>query len=223
MRIKSYFAPSVQSAIGLARKEFGDDVTLVTSHVAPLDARHLGEYEVVFAIEEPTAVAEVLKDASAEPFEFKQVLEEAVSTVKAPVTVDIPAKLDQIRSLLIEVGIDAPTVKALMTMIQRCSDARPPSACEDFDSAKGADARRQTVKELANSSGGAFHAATVLRELLDDAEHRKPAEPEPPPVTAAVTQQHTVTLAAANPPAAVNSQFTAAELAFFRSVAAPES
>ena len=44
MRIKSYFAASVQSAIGLARREFGDDVTLVTSHASALEARHLGEY-----------------------------------------------------------------------------------------------------------------------------------------------------------------------------------
>ena len=52
MRIKSYFAPSVQAAIAMTRKEFEDDVTLVTSHVAPMESRHLGEYEVVFAIEE---------------------------------------------------------------------------------------------------------------------------------------------------------------------------
>ena len=52
MRIKSYFAPSVQSAISTARKEFGDEVTLVTSHAAALESRHLGDYEVVFAVEE---------------------------------------------------------------------------------------------------------------------------------------------------------------------------
>lgn len=52
MRLKSYFAPTVQAAIALARKEFGDEITLVTSHVAPAHARQLGEYEVVFDVEE---------------------------------------------------------------------------------------------------------------------------------------------------------------------------
>lgn len=59
MRIKSYFAPSVQSAISIARREFGDDVTLVTSHTASLESRHLGDYEVVFAVEDqPEAEAQ---------------------------------------------------------------------------------------------------------------------------------------------------------------------
>jgi hypothetical protein len=52
MRIKSYFAESVQSAIGPAPKEFGDDVTLVMSHASALEARHLSEYDIVFAVDE---------------------------------------------------------------------------------------------------------------------------------------------------------------------------
>ena len=39
----------------VARKEFGDRVTLVTSHVAAPENRGAGEYEVVFAIDEPPA------------------------------------------------------------------------------------------------------------------------------------------------------------------------
>jgi hypothetical protein len=37
---------------------------------------------------------------------------------------------------------------------------------EFLKSAKGADARRQTVEELASPSGGAFDTATVLRVFL---------------------------------------------------------
>lgn len=71
MRIKSYFAPSVQSAISIARREFGDEVTLVTSHTASLESRHLGDYEVVFAVEEPEpadvkpTATQVIKGAAA--------------------------------------------------------------------------------------------------------------------------------------------------------------
>ena len=51
MRMKSYFANSVKVAMEQARRELGSDATLVTGHAAGSDARHLGEYEVVFATE----------------------------------------------------------------------------------------------------------------------------------------------------------------------------
>jgi flagellar biosynthesis GTPase FlhF len=55
MRLKSYFAGTVESAMYLARQEMGEDALLVNSRKAPPEARHLGEYEVVFAIEAPAA------------------------------------------------------------------------------------------------------------------------------------------------------------------------
>lgn len=145
MRIKSYFAPSVQSAISTARKEFGDEVTLVTSHTAALESRHLGDYEVVFAVDEPTAQpepAQIIKASAAvapppppppmpvlaEPVaetvstsdqsSFDAVLGQAIAT---PFSTEegIPAKLECVRTLLLEMGIDGAMTKALMTMIAR--------------------------------------------------------------------------------------------------------
>ncbi len=52
MRIKSYFAGSVERAIHDAREELGGEATLITSRRAAPDARHLGTYEVVFGIAE---------------------------------------------------------------------------------------------------------------------------------------------------------------------------
>ena len=49
MRIKSYFARTVEDAMGQARQELGAEAMLVQSRRAPPEARHLGEYEVVFA------------------------------------------------------------------------------------------------------------------------------------------------------------------------------
>jgi flagellar biosynthesis GTPase FlhF len=51
--MKSYFANSVQLAMEQARREIGSDATLVTSHSTGPEARHLGQYEVVFATELP--------------------------------------------------------------------------------------------------------------------------------------------------------------------------
>jgi flagellar biosynthesis protein FlhF len=48
MRIKSYFAGSVEQAIHEARHELGGEAVLITSRRAAPEARHLGAYEVVF-------------------------------------------------------------------------------------------------------------------------------------------------------------------------------
>jgi flagellar biosynthesis protein FlhF len=49
MKIKSYFSHTVEDAMALARQELGPDAMLLTSRPGPPEARHLGEYEVVFA------------------------------------------------------------------------------------------------------------------------------------------------------------------------------
>lgn len=51
MRIKSYYSSSVELAVGMARRELGDEAMLLTSRKTLPEARHLGEYEVVFASE----------------------------------------------------------------------------------------------------------------------------------------------------------------------------
>ena len=49
MKIKSYYSRSVEDAIASARAELGPEAMLVNSRKAPIQTRHLGEYEVVFA------------------------------------------------------------------------------------------------------------------------------------------------------------------------------
>ena len=60
MKIKSYFAASVEAAISQAKQELGEDAMLMNSRKAMPEARHLGEYEVVFA---STAIAGPAKPA----------------------------------------------------------------------------------------------------------------------------------------------------------------
>lgn len=50
MQIKSFYASSVEGAVALARREMGAEAMLVESRKAALEARHLGEYEVVCAL-----------------------------------------------------------------------------------------------------------------------------------------------------------------------------
>ncbi len=49
MKLKSYFADSVEAAVNQASKELGPEAMLVYSREAPPEARYLGAYEVVFA------------------------------------------------------------------------------------------------------------------------------------------------------------------------------
>jgi flagellar biosynthesis protein FlhF len=54
--VKSFFAESFQSAMERAQAELGPDAFLLDSREAPPEARHLGDYEVVFAAcSEPAA------------------------------------------------------------------------------------------------------------------------------------------------------------------------
>jgi flagellar biosynthesis protein FlhF len=50
MKIKSYYSRSVEAAMATARQEMGSEAMLVNSRKTPIEARHLGEYEVVFAL-----------------------------------------------------------------------------------------------------------------------------------------------------------------------------
>ena len=50
MKIKSYYSRTVEDAIAAARQEMGPDAMLVNSRKSPPEARHLGEYEVVFGV-----------------------------------------------------------------------------------------------------------------------------------------------------------------------------
>ena len=133
MRIKSYFASSVQSAIALVRREFGDDVTLVTSHVASPETRHLGEYEVVFAIDEapaqpaPEPPAAVLEPEAPKPAVFQEVLSEAITTTPST-RQNLPERLEALRCTFIELGIEPPIVRALMTLIESHVSAESVSA-----------------------------------------------------------------------------------------------
>jgi flagellar biosynthesis protein FlhF len=52
MRIKSYYSHTVEDAIQAARQELGADAMLVNSRRSSPEARHLGEYEVVFATDQ---------------------------------------------------------------------------------------------------------------------------------------------------------------------------
>jgi len=64
MRLKSFFADTVEGAIRLARQELGPDAMLVNSKRSGPEARHLGAFEVVVCAGEARTAAEPVADAS---------------------------------------------------------------------------------------------------------------------------------------------------------------
>ncbi len=51
MRLKSYFAPSIQAAVDRARTELGPDAMLISSRPTERELAELGAYEIVFGLE----------------------------------------------------------------------------------------------------------------------------------------------------------------------------
>lgn len=57
MKLKSFFADSIEEAIGLARREMGPEAMLVHSKRSSAESRRLGAYEVVCASDAEPALA----------------------------------------------------------------------------------------------------------------------------------------------------------------------
>lgn len=71
MRLKSYFAATVEAAMALAAQELGPDAMLMNSRMAPPEVQHLGRYEVVFASAPPQAPTEPAPAQKADPEQIK--------------------------------------------------------------------------------------------------------------------------------------------------------
>ena len=75
MRIKSFFASSVEQAIQEARQELGPDAMLITSRRSSPEARNLGAYEVVFGLQSATARPRATAPAAAPPSDLSSELQ----------------------------------------------------------------------------------------------------------------------------------------------------
>jgi flagellar biosynthesis protein FlhF len=91
MKIKSYFADSVEQAIQEARQELGTDAMLITSRRSSPESRGLGAYEVVFGLNAPAArqrPAGRPTDLSSELQSLRAQLQEIKSTLQGSRTSD---------------------------------------------------------------------------------------------------------------------------------------
>jgi len=147
MKIKSYFARTVEEAIARARQELGAEAMLIESRKAPLEARHLGEYEVVFAADVPTS----------------SVLSAAALSAAAPPEEEVPERLAG------EVAELKKQLEAMRRALNRSAFAPPqwlgasPELPEAYALLAAQDVApalaREIVQEVAARSGGAWQTA----------------------------------------------------------------
>jgi flagellar biosynthesis protein FlhF len=72
MRLKSFFADTIEQAIAQARQEMGPDAMLVNSKASGAEARHLGAYEVVVCTKENERVPSAAKPERTRPLASDQ-------------------------------------------------------------------------------------------------------------------------------------------------------
>lgn len=153
MKIKSYYAATVEAAMSRARRELGGEAMLVQSRRAPIEARHLGEYEVVFAGEEqaseepaPPPAVETVRNSgplAAELAVMRTQIEEMRKAISRsgsnfPAWLSPHSPLADIYAMLVQQEVEGPLAQQIVLNIQNRKGAKG-SADTDFESAARAE------------------------------------------------------------------------------------
>ena len=106
--VKSFFADSVQSAMAQAQAEMGPDALLLISREAPPEARHLGDYEVVFGAG-PEAPLPAAPTATGDVAAIRRQVEDIrdMLTRMAPAAPVNGGPADAVAESLMEAGVDS--------------------------------------------------------------------------------------------------------------------
>jgi flagellar biosynthesis protein FlhF len=133
MKIKSYFATSVEQAIQEARRELGTDAMLITSRRSSPETRSLGAYEVVFGLQtastRPRPVVPAA-DLSAELQNLRAQLQEIKSTLQGGRPSEAPSSeaeelVEELVSNDLARNIAQETVSAALRLREQLSRDQP--------------------------------------------------------------------------------------------------
>jgi flagellar biosynthesis protein FlhF len=172
MRLKSYFCRTVEEAMAMARQELGPEAILVNSRKALPEARHLGEYEVVFAVESTSGLPDEFRSSGgAASFGASDRLSSEVA--------DLKRELESMRRMLLRAtaphapwfGMPSELPDAYATLI--AAEVPADLARELVEAAE---------RRIAKSSSGAGspdppQAVELRRALGEELESRVAAEP----------------------------------------------
>ena len=110
MKIKSYFAATVEAALAQAREELGPEAMLMNTRKAMAEARHLGEYEAVFALAAPERPA-----AKPEPEPVPVSVPADESNTVARELANLRAQLEHMSSSLSRMSTSSSSIPSLLT------------------------------------------------------------------------------------------------------------
>ena len=142
MRIKSYFANSVQAAMRQAHEDLGADAVLIESHATSEEAAHLGQFEVVCGLAEAPARKPARTKRAAASASTGQ--DELAAELKM-----LRSQMDELRSML----KPAPAVTSQMEAVRDeliAADVEPSIVAMLLESAlprRGADSARQMIAD----------------------------------------------------------------------------
>jgi len=107
VRLKSYYAGTVEVAIALARQELGEDIMLIHSRRTSPEFAHLGAYEVVFAItpQQPVKPTSSTEPSTAVCQDFGGVKKELMALASSLEVDGRDAPYESISRLLREEGV----------------------------------------------------------------------------------------------------------------------
>jgi flagellar biosynthesis protein FlhF len=169
--VKSYFASSVQDAIETARHEMGVDALLLKSRPAPAEARHLGEFEIVFgSYAEVQPLAPETPPASQGVDDLRRQMDEIRGLLlrNAAAAASVHGRQPLLEQLLLDAGVDI----VLAADIEECVQNR---------------LNLRSVQEISRvRKPREWEADAVLQETTAEIEDRFTVKPELSRITALV-------------------------------------
>jgi flagellar biosynthesis protein FlhF len=185
--VKSFFANSMQDAMAQARLEMGPDALLLDTKPAPPEARHLGEYEVVFGEYADAAAAQ--ETAQSEPPAQKT----AQSVPPAPNTIaGVRSGVEDIRELLASGSGDSQTESGARRNLARVAGELveagvEPALARDIAESVMRRMHRRPVLDISRPRAAMERDDSSLSaELREELAARCPVQSELGPVTALV-------------------------------------
>ncbi len=170
MKLKSYFAESVETAVEKARKELGPEALLVYSREAPPEARRLGAYEVVFAVEAAGQEA-AATTASAGPSEPAEPPPGAPGSAVAMELFELRREVSRLASALARSSVIAPPPGSLAETLEIAAEELTAAGLDEgfFTGLMGRLQAR--IEEQRPAEGPALQAALCawLREEIEAA------------------------------------------------------
>jgi len=120
--VKSFFAASVREAMERARQELGPEALLLNTREAPPEARHMGEYEVVFGSGRgPVAEASPAAPAVAGVDDLRQRMDEirALLTRMAPASSYFRDCRAPVEQALVEAGVETALAREIAEAVRQ--------------------------------------------------------------------------------------------------------